>query len=301
MSAKPSAHHRERAQVARTESERHARRLRELTTQQQKLVQLYYRDAVSEDVLRAEQARITAEQAQVEQWAQSAQHQVDDVMAALDEALLLVDAHQRAYDLASESQRRFSTSPSSSTSRSTRQPTRSSSSPSSKPSTSNSWAAPMRCDPPRRWARESGRQTAASAQPRPAALAAPTGAETGPYATRTPAPLPGVGVRITNIWRRGRDSNPGSGVAACNGFRDRPAQPLRHLSEIPDGGVEGSGVWLRSAVRPGSLSPFVLTWYAHVDGQIGAGKRFSGKSDRRVALRSVGRADRCGTLSPWRC
>ncbi|HEV7804779.1 MAG TPA: hypothetical protein VGO80_03090 [Solirubrobacteraceae bacterium] len=28
-------------------------------------------------------------------------------MAALDEALLLVDAHQRAYDLASESQRRL--------------------------------------------------------------------------------------------------------------------------------------------------------------------------------------------------
>jgi hypothetical protein len=37
-----------RAQVARTEGERHARRLRELTTQQQKLVQLFYRDAVSE-------------------------------------------------------------------------------------------------------------------------------------------------------------------------------------------------------------------------------------------------------------
>jgi ABC-type branched-subunit amino acid transport system ATPase component len=96
-----------RAQVARTESERHARRLRELTTQQQKLVQLFYRDAVSEDVLKAEQARITHEQAQVEQWAQSARHQVDDVMAALDEALQLVDAHQRAYDLASESQRRL--------------------------------------------------------------------------------------------------------------------------------------------------------------------------------------------------
>ena len=89
------------------ESEQHARRLRELTTQQQKLVQLYYRDAVSEDVLKAEQARITAERAQVEHWANAARHQIDDVMTALDEALALVDAGQRAYDLASESQRRL--------------------------------------------------------------------------------------------------------------------------------------------------------------------------------------------------
>ena len=96
-----------KALVARTETERHARRLRDLTTQQQKLVQLYYRDAVSEDVLRAEQTRITEEQAQVEQWAKAARHQIDDVMTALDEALRLVDAHQRAYDAATESQRRL--------------------------------------------------------------------------------------------------------------------------------------------------------------------------------------------------
>jgi hypothetical protein len=45
-------HVEDKAQIARSEGERHARRLRELTAQQQKLVQLYYRDAVSEDVLR---------------------------------------------------------------------------------------------------------------------------------------------------------------------------------------------------------------------------------------------------------
>ena len=97
----------EYGQIAHSEGERHARRLRELTAQQQKLVQLYYRDAVSEDVLRAEQARITDEQAQVQIWEQAAKHQVDDVMAALDEALGLVDSHQRAYDHASESRRRL--------------------------------------------------------------------------------------------------------------------------------------------------------------------------------------------------
>ena len=96
-----------KALVARSESDRHVRRLRELTTQQQKLVQLYYRDAVSIDVLHAEQARITAERAQVEHWATAARHQVDDVMTALDEALALVDAGQRAYDSATESQRRL--------------------------------------------------------------------------------------------------------------------------------------------------------------------------------------------------
>ena len=100
-------HIEKKALVARNESNRHARRLRELTTQQQKLVQLYYRDAVSEDVLKAEQARITAERAQVEHWANAARHQIDDVMTALDEALALVDAQQHAYDLASESQRRL--------------------------------------------------------------------------------------------------------------------------------------------------------------------------------------------------
>ncbi len=32
-------------------------------------------------------------------------------------------------------------------------------------------------------------------------------------------------------WRRGRDSNPGN-IEMLNGFRDRPVQPLRHLSKI---------------------------------------------------------------------
>ncbi len=42
----------------------------------------------------------------------------------------------------------------------------------------------------------------------------------------------GVGGWVPNsplFWRRGRDSNPGWGCPH-NGFRDRPVQPLRHLS-----------------------------------------------------------------------
>lgn len=44
------------------------RRLRELAAQQKNLVQLYYRDAISIEVLKAEQKRIKKEQAQIDKW-----------------------------------------------------------------------------------------------------------------------------------------------------------------------------------------------------------------------------------------
>lgn len=79
-----------KADAATVTAEQHARRLRELTAQQQKLVQLYYRDAVSIEVLEAEQSRLEAERAQVERWQQVAHTEVTDVMKALDHALELV-------------------------------------------------------------------------------------------------------------------------------------------------------------------------------------------------------------------
>lgn len=48
------------AQAARKEASRHTRRLRELTSQQQKLVHLYYSQGVSKEVMKAEQERIEA-------------------------------------------------------------------------------------------------------------------------------------------------------------------------------------------------------------------------------------------------
>ena len=92
-----------KAENARAEAERHSRRLRELTAQQQKLVQLYYRDAISVEVLQAEQLRIAAEQAQVERWQHQAVAQVDDVMQALDDALLLLCQPGEAYEQADPS------------------------------------------------------------------------------------------------------------------------------------------------------------------------------------------------------
>jgi site-specific DNA recombinase len=86
-----------KSEVARRESERHKRRLRELTAQQQKLVQLYYDGGVSTEVLQAEQQRIEEERAKAEQWADAAKREVEDVMQALDDALALLDKRQILY------------------------------------------------------------------------------------------------------------------------------------------------------------------------------------------------------------
>jgi hypothetical protein len=64
----------------------------------QKLVQLYYKRGVSEEVLKAEQERIEAERAQAQQWAEAADRAVEDVMAALDDALLLLDETKIIYE-----------------------------------------------------------------------------------------------------------------------------------------------------------------------------------------------------------
>ena len=96
-----------KTKAARGESERHARRLRELTAEQQKLVQLYYRDAVSEEVLKAEQQRIETERAEAQRWKDAAAQEVEDVTQALNEALVLIDAGVLPYRTASPTARRL--------------------------------------------------------------------------------------------------------------------------------------------------------------------------------------------------
>ena len=85
----------ERAEVttvaARRHAERHRRRARELTDQQHKLVELYYEDGVSKEVLQEQQARLTSEQAAAEQLASAADVQSREVEQAVSDALLLVD------------------------------------------------------------------------------------------------------------------------------------------------------------------------------------------------------------------
>jgi hypothetical protein len=96
-----------KSEIARRESARHTRRLRELTGEQQKLVQLYYKGGVSEEVLKAEQDRIETERATARQWADAADREVEDVMAALDDALLLLDASRVIYEALPASSRRL--------------------------------------------------------------------------------------------------------------------------------------------------------------------------------------------------
>jgi site-specific DNA recombinase len=96
-----------KADVARQEGERHRRRLHELTAEQQKLVQLYYRKAVSEEVLRAEQERIERERSEAERWSTAAEREVEDVMEALEDALTLVGSGRLLYREASPHLRRL--------------------------------------------------------------------------------------------------------------------------------------------------------------------------------------------------
>jgi site-specific DNA recombinase len=95
------------AQAARKEASRHARRLRELTSQQQKLVHLYYDQGVSKKVMRAEQERIEAEQAQVERWQAAADSEIADVDQALYDALVLIDAGTAPYLSGNTTERRL--------------------------------------------------------------------------------------------------------------------------------------------------------------------------------------------------
>jgi hypothetical protein len=96
-----------RAEVARRESSRHARRLRELTGEQQKLVQLYYKGKVSEGVLEAEQTRIEAERTEARRWSAAAVREVTDVMQALKDALSLVGRGRLPYLTANATERRL--------------------------------------------------------------------------------------------------------------------------------------------------------------------------------------------------
>jgi site-specific DNA recombinase len=93
--------------VARDDAKRHKRRVRELISQQQKLLHLYYENGVSMEVLQAEQQRIEAEQATVERLAAAANYEVAELDHALDDALALIDARTAPYLSGSPTERRL--------------------------------------------------------------------------------------------------------------------------------------------------------------------------------------------------
>ncbi len=80
-----------RVDAAKKQAAIHERRLRELKAEQQKLVQLSFKELIDDEVLAAEQERISAERAQARKWNEAAVHEVREIMSALDDALALVD------------------------------------------------------------------------------------------------------------------------------------------------------------------------------------------------------------------
>jgi hypothetical protein len=101
------AHAEAGAKVARSDADRHARRVRELIAQQQKLLGLYHEDGVSKEVLQAEQQRIKAQQATAERLATAANHEVAEVDQVLSDALTLIDARRVPYLTGSATERRL--------------------------------------------------------------------------------------------------------------------------------------------------------------------------------------------------
>ena len=92
---------------AKGEAERATRRLESLKAEQQRLLQLAYRDLVDDEVLAAEQERIRQERARVAKWAEAASHSSEEMQAALEEALALLDAPGQAYQRATLPVRRM--------------------------------------------------------------------------------------------------------------------------------------------------------------------------------------------------
>jgi site-specific DNA recombinase len=87
----------ERTGVIQHEAERHERTLAQIEAKQEKLVQLYYQDLVSENVFAAEQDKLKAERRAAERLRATATAQLDDVQAALDLALSRVVRPEEIY------------------------------------------------------------------------------------------------------------------------------------------------------------------------------------------------------------
>jgi site-specific DNA recombinase len=92
---------------ARKDAERHERRARELINHQHKLLDLYYGDGVSKEVLQAQQKRLEAEQAKAQRLASTARFEVSELDQALNDALLLIDKRLVPYLTGSPSEKRL--------------------------------------------------------------------------------------------------------------------------------------------------------------------------------------------------
>jgi hypothetical protein len=103
----PHEHAEALLQTAKRETARHAGRLQELQHQQQKLLHLFYKGAVAEEVLTAEQKGIEVERSEARRWGQTADKDVNDIHQAFREALRLLENPRIAYKSATPQVRRL--------------------------------------------------------------------------------------------------------------------------------------------------------------------------------------------------
>jgi site-specific DNA recombinase len=92
---------------ARKDADRHERRVRELISHQHKLLDLYYEDGVSKEVLQAQQKRLETEQTRAQQLADAASFEVSELDQALSDALLLIDQRIVPYLTGSPTEKRL--------------------------------------------------------------------------------------------------------------------------------------------------------------------------------------------------
>lgn len=87
----------ERTGVIENEAKRHDRTIKQIEAKQQKLIQLFYNDRISEDAFDVEQDRLKAERRSADQLRATATAQLEDVQDALDLALSRVERPQAVY------------------------------------------------------------------------------------------------------------------------------------------------------------------------------------------------------------
>jgi site-specific DNA recombinase len=97
----------DRSALIQREAERHQRALKAIEAKQEKLVQLYYKDLVSEDVFATEQDKLKDERRAAQRLQDTAATQLEDIQQALDLALSSVDKPYEVYVEGTELERRM--------------------------------------------------------------------------------------------------------------------------------------------------------------------------------------------------
>ncbi len=96
----------ERAALVAKEAERHERAIKRIEAKQEKLLSLYYRELVSEELFENEQTRLREERRAAEQLRKASEASTEDLARALDRALSRVDDPHQAYLNATPLERR---------------------------------------------------------------------------------------------------------------------------------------------------------------------------------------------------